>query len=167
MSSQAHRPGAQATPSSAAIEGSGRDRLRVKLPCADLETVVRAGLRLRRRRPRAFADTTIFALPDAREGEHLRLRVRSSPEGAGADAASLTYKSGPRGVNGGSEQGEKIKVAVGQPNEMAKILRRLCLRRLFCYQRYRTVFFVYLKDGRTVRAKYDETPIGCFLKLDG
>jgi adenylate cyclase class IV len=146
-------------------------RLQVKLPCESLEMVLASGIRLRCLRPLVFEDTSIYSFEGARLGENIRLRAVTPIDGASRTVrATLVYKGPSHCLQEDATRRrsrERIKIAVGHPNKLAQILKRLGLRRVFCYQRYRTVYFGALRDGRTVLAKYDETPIGSFLKLDG
>jgi adenylate cyclase, class 2 len=137
---------------------SGRET-EVKLPFsspAEAEARLR-GIGARREREREFEDNVLYDLPDGllrSSGRLLRLRR------AGGRAV-LTFK-GP--VPG--EHRHKVRVEheteVGRPEEAARILEGLGLTPCYRYEKYRTAYAV---EGLEIAL--DETPIGCFVELEG
>jgi adenylate cyclase class 2 len=149
----------------------------IKLPVEDVDVLTNAGLTLEEVDERHFEDNWVYKLPDGklRKGQYLRVRYVGNGDGAGRrHEGVLTYKGKSRreaasakGKNKGKKVREEIETSVGQPDKVAKIMKRLGLQRSFRYQKYRTVYRVTLADERSLLAMYDETPIGNFLELEG
>jgi adenylate cyclase class 2 len=78
----------------------------------------------------------------------------------------LTFK-GPAHDHPNLKVREEIEVKTSDPQATLEILRRLGLKPVFRYQKYRTVYQVKTPTGRQLKAMYDETPIGNFLELEG
>lgn len=130
-------------------------KLRVPDALSARRTILQAGFRTRRRR--IFESNVVFDT-DAKalraRGELLRLRRVGR-------AALLTYK-GPA-LPGRHKSREEIELAIGQPDQLSLILRRLGYHSVFRYDKYRTEF---ANDADGV-VTLDETPIGVFLELEG
>lgn len=91
-----------------------------------------------------------------RAGSLLRLRR------SGAAAALLTYK-GPS-EPGKHKSREELETTAGDASTLARILGRLGYQPAFRYEKYRTG---YTREQEPGTALLDETPIGCFLELEG
>lgn len=149
----------------------------IKLQVEDVGVLTGAGLTLDEVDERHFEDNWVYKLPDGnlRKGQYLRVRYVGNGDGAGRrHQGVLTYKGKSRreadavkGKNKGKKVREEIETSVGQPDKVAKIMKRLGLQRSFRYQKYRSVYRVTLEDGRSLLAMFDETPIGNFLELEG
>jgi adenylate cyclase class 2 len=108
-------------------------------------------------RERTFEDNLLFEREhDPLMSSNRLLRLRR--DGAGA---LLTFKSAPPG-----EQAYKVRLedesAVDDPDAVERILLGLGFRPAYRYQKYRTVY--KLDD---LEICLDETPIGCFVELEG
>jgi adenylate cyclase class 2 len=108
-------------------------------------------------RERTFEDNLLFEReidPLHRSSKLLRLRREG-------DSALLTFKSTPPGV-----QAYKVRLedesAVEDPDAMERILHGLGFRPAYRYQKYRTLY----RLGE-LEICLDETPVGCFLELEG
>ena len=106
--------------------------------------------------PREREDNVLYdhAFALAREGRALRLRRVGG-------RAILTFKAPVPG-----EHAHKVRIeretTVGEPEVMNEILRELGFLRVYRYEKYRTTFSL---DG--VVLCLDETPLGCFVELEG
>jgi adenylate cyclase class 2 len=84
------------------------------------------------------------------------------------NTATLTFKGASRegraSLESRHKQREEIEVTVSDAGAAALILRRLGLRRVFRYEKFRTE---YAKPGEPGIVTVDETPIGNFLELEG
>jgi len=130
-------------------------KLRVASPEAARELLGRAGARLVG--ARHFEDNGLYDDAQASlvsRGATLRLRRT-------AVRATLTYK-GPRRFVEGLKTREERETDVVDADETEAILRALGLAPRFRYQKYREVWA--LGDTEVV---VDETPIGCFLEVEG
>ncbi len=92
-----------------------------------------------------------------RAGSLLRLRRSGA-----AAAALLTYK-GPC-EPGKHKSREELETTAGDASTLARILGRLGYQPAFRYEKYRTG---YAREQEPGTAFVDETPIGCFLELEG
>ena len=119
------------------------------------ERLQRLGISLRQ--PREFEDNVMFD----RDFDPLRpagmvLRLRRT-----GDRALLTLKA-----RVGGEQRYKIReeheTPVGDPDATSRLLHRLGFKPGYRYQKYRTVFVL---DNLSLCL--DETPLGCFVELEG
>ena len=114
----------------------------------------------RRLRPRTFEDNAVY---DDRAGSFERagrlLRLRRT-----GDRALLTYKERPDDEDpvGRHKVREEIETAVHDFEAMREMLARLGYRVVYRYQKYRAS---YELDG--VEISLDETPLGCFVELEG
>jgi len=112
--------------------------------------------------PRHFEDNWLLDFEDARLClADSVVRVRNV-NGVGY----LTFK-GPAHDHPQLKVREEIEVKTSDPLATLEILRRLGLKPVFRYQKFRTVYRVRTPTGRTLNAMYDETPIGNFLELEG
>lgn len=130
----------------------------IKLRIADAGTGHRllTGAGFRVARPRVFEANTVFDTADARlRAAATLLRVREV-DGRGL----LTYKGCP--TPGRHKDREELEIEFAAPGVMAAILDRLGFAPAFRYEKYRTEY----TDGAG-NATLDETPIGCFLELEG
>jgi len=137
--------------------GSDREieiKLRVESAAAGKRLLREAGFRLTRRR--VFEANDVFDRDDQtlrRAGTLLRLR-----EAGGR--ALVTYK-GPATLTRHKSR-EELESGVVDAGKLRMILERLGYSTVFRYEKYRTEY----TDGRGA-AMLDETPIGCFLELEG
>jgi adenylate cyclase class 2 len=129
-------------------------KLRVAGPAEAARMLEGAGFRVSR--PRVFETNAVFddASHKLREAGAL-LRVREV-DGKGL----LTYK-GPATVERHKSR-EELEVEFERPPVMHAILGRLGFEPAFRYEKYRTEY----SDGAGL-ATIDETPIGCFVELEG
>lgn len=119
--------------------------------------------RLRRARfaplyERAFEANTVFdtpALELVQSGRLLRLREFRG-------GALLTFK-GPS-EPGPHKTRREIETHVADGAAMQALLEALGYRAVFRYEKYRTAF---ARGGESGHAFLDETPIGCYLELEG
>lgn len=131
-------------------------KLRIASPEKGRRLLRTAGFRLVRRR--TFEDNFVFDTPDqALRRRDCLVRVRVA-----RGQAILTYK-GP-GEAGRHKSREEVETTVGDAVSMRAILDRLGYRPVFRYQKYRTE---YSRGEPGAVATLDETPIGCFLELEG
>ena len=106
---------------------------------------------------RRFEDNVLFDHDKeslAAEGKLLRLR-RDGPR------ALLTYKAPVAGRHRHKVRLEE-ETELADPDSMEKILRELNFRPVYRYQKFRTLF-----ELQGVHVCLDETPIGCFVELEG
>ncbi|MGH9397663.1 MAG: class IV adenylate cyclase [Terriglobia bacterium] len=121
-------------------------------------------LGFRRATPRLLERNSLFDFPDARltRARHA-VRLRAS---GGLNV--LTFKGSPS-LAGGYKSRVEIETAVGGAPELRRILERIGMREVLCYNKYRTT---YAPPGESGRGKipvlvYDETPVGDFVELEG
>jgi adenylate cyclase class 2 len=106
---------------------------------------------------RHFETNALFDFPGRRLGRHDEaLRLRRS-----RGLAWLTFK-GPAAKTGVVKERPELETAVGDPDAVEAILRRLGLEEQFRYEKYRAR---YRLGG--CEASLDEVPIGCFLEIEG
>lgn len=139
------------------MAGAGRET-EIKLPLASIAEGRRrlreAGFRLARRR--VFEANTVYDAARRvlyRSGALLRVR---EVNGRGL----LTYK-GPA-APGRHKSREEIETPFNDPAAMHAILKNLGFQPAFRYEKFRAEF-----TGGAGIATLDETPIGCFLELEG
>jgi len=108
-------------------------------------------------RARCFEDNILLdrgSDPLLASGKLLRLRRY------GADAV-LTFKAPVPGVHKHKVR-EELETGVTDADSMRTILARLGFERSYRYQKYRTEFV-----AGPLHVSLDETPIGCFVELEG
>ena len=108
-------------------------------------------------RERHFEDNVVF---DA-EGEPLKSSGRLLRLRRAGSRALLTYKAPVGGTHRHKVRAEE-ELTVGDPEVLERILVGLGFHPCYRYQKYRTLFAV---DELLVCL--DETPIGCFVELEG
>jgi adenylate cyclase class 2 len=168
--------------------GKQNQEIEVKLPVPDGR---RLGLRLKKVRarivvPRTYESNTLYDTPSrnlTRHGQLIRIRLEQrgrlpgkARSGQSVNAV-LTYK-GPLGLRRASASSrdnavdkprfkirQEIEVAVGNPEQMARILRSLGFHPVFRYEKFRTTYVLRGIPG--VKVEFDETPVGLFLELEG
>ena len=131
-------------------------KLRVASAQAARGILRKAGFQVHRRRD--FEDNLVFDTADLalrRAGKLLRLRE------AGRDAL-VTYK-GPA-TPGKHKSREELEVAVSDARTTALVFERLGFSQVFRYQKYRAE---YKRPQERGVVTLDETPIGCFLEIEG
>jgi adenylate cyclase, class 2 len=109
-------------------------------------------------KPRVFEANDVFDTLDLglRNSQSL-LRIRTVKR-----QTLLTYK-GPPQSGGKHKSREELEIHADNAHTLATILERLGFQRAFRYEKYRTEF----RRGRTGVVTLDETPVGCFLELEG
>ena len=130
-------------------------KLRFESPALALSALERIGVR--RETPRRFEDNALFDIPPGvlrRRGELLRLRRVG-------DETIVTLK---RPVPGTHEHKvrEEIECHVADGQVLEAVIGALGALPLYRYQKYRTEF----RLGE-LHVLLDETPIGCFVELEG
>jgi adenylate cyclase class 2 len=131
--------------------------VKLRLPSAEAGRSLLARLGARLEAERHFEDNRLFDDGQGtliRQGGVLRLR-RARGRGV------LTYK-GPKRVEGGIRSREEVELEVSDPDAFERILAAVGFRPSFRYQKYREVY----RHGE-VEIVLDETPIGCFLEIEG
>lgn len=130
--------------------------IKLAVPGASAGERILAGAGFRVARPRTFEDNTAFDTADGRlRAAATLLRLRQA-----GGSAVLTYKGPP--APGRHKDREEIETVVADPVAMAAILERLGFVPAFRYQKFRTEY----TDGEGT-ATLDETPIGCWIELEG
>lgn len=130
-------------------------KLRLVGPEQGRQALERLGARLET--ARHFEDNQLY--DDAGRslaGRGVVVRLRRTPHGG-----VLTFK-GPRSVADGVKSREELETGVADADTLAQILARLGLSATFRYQKYREIW----RHGGLVIV-LDETPVGCFLELEG
>ena len=131
-------------------------KLRVESASSARRILLQTGFRVRR--GRVLEDNIVFDTAELalrRAGKLLRVRQ------AGRDVL-VTYK-GPA-TPGKHKSREEIEVMSSHAGRTALIFERLGFRRVFRYQKYRTEYARPREHGVVT---LDETPIGCFLEVEG
>ncbi|MGH9680281.1 MAG: class IV adenylate cyclase, partial [Candidatus Acidiferrales bacterium] len=136
--------------------------------------------------PRTYESNTLFDTPaeDLRRlGRMIRIRVeqpasKAKRRGGPLDSpALLTYKGPPRKSHISSKEAgegragkrlkirEELEVTLDSWRQMTNILHATGLRPAFRYEKFRTTYT--LPGIRGLKVELDETPLGCFLELEG
>jgi len=162
--------------------------IEIKLRVLDVSALRLSLKRLRAREisPRTYESNTLYdtAANDlTRRGQLLRIRIETPGAKGGRSRPSrdavalLTYKGPPRrsraskkraGKSKSSERfkiREEIEVTLTGWKQLTEILLALGLRPTFCYEKFRTTYV--LPGIRNLKAELDETPVGCFIELEG
>lgn len=140
------------------MAGAPTAEIEIKLPYPSVEEARRAirGLAAEQSSPRVLQDDWLFDRGDGElraSGRVLRLRRRP--------AATLTFK-GPDRDGGHHKVREERELALDDPDEAEALLEGLGFERSFRYQKYRTEH----RLGE-LEICLDETPLGCFVELEG
>jgi len=139
--------------------GPSRKEVEIKLPFGSSEEAIRRLQQLGAvlTHPREFEDNLVYDLPSGElraSGRILRLR-RAGQE------AKVTFKSKVF-----RETRHKVRLehetSVGSAHETEQIFQGLGLGVTYRYQKYRSVY-----ELASVEVSVDETPIGCFVELEG
>jgi adenylate cyclase, class 2 len=132
-------------------------KLRVAGPQVARGILRTAGFSVCRRR--VLEDNVILDMSDVRVRKHGSvLRVRA----AGGNS-TLTYK-GPGAAGGRHKSREELEIEISDAATAMAILENLGFHRVFRYQKYRTE---YSQPGAQGVVTLDETPIGCYLEVEG
>lgn len=109
--------------------------------------------------PRAFESNVLYDTPErSLRAERRLLRVREF-----GGVATLTYKGTPE--TGRHKSREELETDVADGEMLRMMLGRLGYTPVFRYEKYRTV---YQQPGESAgMAVLDETPIGCWIELEG
>ncbi len=113
---------------------------------------------------RHFESNYLFDFPDQRlRKARCLIRVRLA-----GDRGLLTYKGTPVSSRDYKIRRE-IETHVEDGHQMGEILLQLGLRRVFCYEKFRTIYAARGKRdvNEAPHVVFDETPIGNFLELEG
>jgi len=130
----------------------------VKLCVADVAEALRRVEALERvviARERHFEDNVLYDRDGQLYEKGEILRLRRTPHGA-----LVTFK-GPHAGAAGVKTREEIELEV-DPEAAELLFLRLGFERRYRYQKYRTVF-----RWREVEIVIDETPMGCYLEVEG
>ncbi len=110
-------------------------------------------------RRRVLEDNFLLDTPDLevrKRGSALRVR-------AAGEHATITYK-GPGAAGGRHKSREELEIEISDARTALAILENLGFRRAFRYQKFRTE---YSQPGARGVVMLDETPIGCYLEVEG
>lgn len=135
--------------------------IEIKIPCSDIE-ILRSLGELTQNRARHFEDNWMLDTANSRlrlEEGALRVRV---VDGRG----TVTYK-GRSDAKTEFKARLEYETEVEDPEQMLRIFEKLGYRPFFRYQKYRTVYCLTLESGISLKAMFDETPIGNFVELEG
>ncbi len=132
-------------------------KLRVEDPRSTAELLAGRGFSVIH--ARAFESNLLFDTPErSLRAERRLLRVREF-----GGVATLTYKGTPE--TGRHKSREELETEVADAEILRTMLGRLGYLPFFRYEKYRTVF---QHPGETAGlAVLDETPIGCWIELEG
>ncbi len=142
-----------------ASSGTNREveiKLRVATARAARRIVLSAGFQVLQ--PRVFEDNVVFDTPELA----LRLNSRLLRVRHAGPSATLTYKGPP--TPGKHKSREELEMEISDAQAARLILERLGFGAVFRYQKYRTEFRRPRERGVVT---LDETPIGCFLEIEG
>lgn len=149
----------------AGISASQTVEAEVKVQCSDPEALISSHPEYgwRTVEPRHFEDNLIFDLPaDALKNRGSILRIRIV-DGKG----TLTYKGlVPESYTSEMKVRRELETGVHDPETLGAIFTALGFRRVFRYQKYRTVYGLTFGEDE-VLAMRDELPFGDFLELEG
>jgi adenylate cyclase class 2 len=136
--------------------------IEVKIPCENADRLKQLPGALMIETPRHFEDNWMLDSADERlKREQSALRIRFV-EGRGL----ITFK-GLTTTKSKFKAREELETQTDEPNQMLAIFERLGYHPFFRYQKYRTVYKITQEDGKTLKAMFDETPMGNFLELEG
>jgi len=108
---------------------------------------------------RTFEANSVFDTSDQRlQGQRQLLRLREF-----GGVATVTWKGPP--APGPHKSREEIETVVGDAKAIGRLWQRLGYRVVFRYEKYRTT--LREAEGGEGMAVLDETPIGCFVELEG
>jgi adenylate cyclase, class 2 len=131
-------------------------KLRIASPRAAHRLLKAAGFHVRRRR--VFEDNLILDTAGLTLRSHgCLLRVRTA-----GGASALTFK-GPS-VAGRHKSREELEISISESRTALSIFKKLGYRPTFRYQKFRAE---YAERGADGVVTVDETPIGCFLEIEG
>jgi adenylate cyclase class 2 len=132
-------------------------KLRMKDPRYAAAMLVEFGFRVVHER--AFESNVLFDTPErSLRAERRLLRVREF-----GGVATFTYKGTPE--TGRHKSREELETDVADAGMLRLMLNRLGYCPVFRYEKYRTVY--QRPDETAGLAVLDETPIGCWIELEG
>ena len=140
------------------MSGATRE-IEVKIAFADAAEARRRieTLEVHEDQPRTFEDNVLFDRPDAELTRHGKLlRVRRY-----GDRSWMTYKAKTEDSTRHLVRIEH-ETALGDADATERLLAGLGYAPIYRYQKYRTTF-----AGAGLAVCLDETPIGCFVELEG
>lgn len=141
----------------------------IKIPGPDVASLTArltdAGFALEVIHPRHFEDNRLYDTTERTlSGRAQALRLREVD-----GTATMTFKGKPKdAAESAVKVREELELVVESADTMALIFERLGFVPVFRYQKYRTVHEVNHPElGISLLAMFDETPLGCFLELEG
>ena len=143
--------------------------IEVKLRLESVEPLTAAGIRLEPDLTRHFEDNWLLDTHDRQlyaRGAVLRVRSISSEQGV-QGLLTLKEKAPADAPVSQFKLRLETETTLGDPVQMLELLSRLGYQKVFRYQKYRTVYRALLPDGSELHVMFDETPLGCFIELEG
>ena len=143
---------------SSGMADSGREvEIKLRFDTAEAATACIESAGCARIRERRFEDNVLYETPERTlkpAGKMLRLRVWG-------DQNLVTFKARVPGEHLHKVR-EEVETLVDNADAMRRIFAEAGLQSVYRYQKYRTL---YDKDGTHVCL--DETPLGCFVEIEG
>ncbi|MFQ3581424.1 MAG: class IV adenylate cyclase [Chloracidobacterium sp.] len=125
-----------------------------------------AGFTLELTTPRHFEDNWLFDTPTRslfNTRQALRVRLRDD-----LDGATVTHKGKPvETPASGVKVREELELTVSDGHTLIQLFKKLGFEKTFRYQKFRTIYRLRHSTGLDLWAMFDETPIGCFVELEG
>ncbi|HZS09292.1 MAG TPA: class IV adenylate cyclase [Blastocatellia bacterium] len=143
--------------------------IEVKLRLDNVEPLAAAGVRLELETARHFEDNWLLDTADRQlyeRGAVLRVRSTSGTEGT---RGLLTLKEQAPADAPASQFKVRLETEtmLDEPEQAIVILERLGYRKIFRYQKFRTIYRALLSGGDHLLVMFDETPLGNFVELEG
>jgi len=137
--------------------------IEVKIRCDNFDRLLAAEFDLEMMQPRHFEDNWLLDTSDSRllkEGAALRVRAVN---GKGL----VTYKGVVQeSATSPLKVREEIESDTDDPESMVRLFERLGFHRSFRYQKYRTIYHMFVEGGE-IEVVFDETPMGNFIEIEG
>jgi adenylate cyclase, class 2 len=143
--------------------------IEVKLRLDDVEPLATAGVRLELETARHFEDNWLLDTADRQlYGRGVVLRVRSTSGPAGTRGLLTLKEQAPADAPASQFKVRlETETTLGEPEQALAILERLGYRKVFRYQKFRTIYRALLAGGGHLLVMFDETPLGNFVELEG
>ncbi|MEW6730418.1 MAG: class IV adenylate cyclase [Acidobacteriota bacterium] len=136
--------------------------IEIKIPCENIDQLQQLSANIVLETPRHFEDNWMLDTVDGRlKNEHSALRIRF------IDGRGLITFKGLSSTGSRFKAREELETHTDEPEQMLAIFERLGYQPFFRYQKYRTVYKITFDNEKTLKAMFDETPIGNFLELEG
>lgn len=140
-------------------QGPFETEIKLRMEDPEAARALLEGVGFRIHRQRVFETNTVFDTAGSELQQSGRLlRLRSS----GEDAV-LTYK-GPADLGGRHKSRPELEISISDFETTQRIFEALGYRPTFRYDKFRAEF---TRSGEPGTATVDETPIGCFVELEG